>query len=459
MQSFIRAVRAWLDCSKSHRNSSLNLRVWIGVLLSCALLQVATGAAADDTDVTRAESLINKGAYAQAYDLLAPLAGARGGDARFDYLLGRAALGTNRPEEAKRLLERSLAKDPDFSAAHLALGRAYFALGMYAEAKIEFETVLRLDNLPPDLESQVAIYAEAAREVLEEGRRLVATAFVLGGVGRYRVNSTRGTDAFGGGDRRDTFYNAGAGGALAYVLDNGYSLNGSARYDFRWFDNQDIRNDSDLRWRAGASRNLGEGNLAFGVNGRVSYRGDSQYRNDYGLFVDYLHRVDEDNQIGIGALLQRRRYPTGALRERSRTLADLSLSWVRALFEGKGSFTLKGHGGYQYATSRDDGDAAVFGAQATLDYTFSETLGGFVFGLWERNNFNTDALHFHPDALDEGVILRRNDNLYEVGAGLVWEFARGWTLRPEVLYIRDQSNSVGFNYSSTETWINVRKDF
>jgi hypothetical protein len=101
----------------------------------------------------------------------------------------------------------------------------------------------------------------------------------------------------------------------------------------------------------------------------------------------------------------------------------------------------------------------VFGAMATLDYTFSETLGGFVFGLWERNNFNTDALHFHPDALDEGVVLRRSDNLYEVGVGLVWEFARGWTLRPELLYIRDQSNSVGFNYSATETWINVRKDF
>jgi tetratricopeptide (TPR) repeat protein len=447
------------DCSNMRGAMQWTLHGWLRLLIACVIMQAATYVAASDADVTQAEALVTKGSYQQAYDLLTPLAGARGGDARFDYLLGRAALGTNRPEEARRLLERSIAKNPDTTAAHLALGRAYFALGMYAEARIEFETVLRLDNLPPDLESQAAVYNEAAREVLDEGRRLVATGFALGGVGRYRVNSTRGTDAFGGGDRRDTFYNAGAGGALSYVLDNGYSLNGRARYDFRWFDNEDIRNDSDLRWRAGASRNLGEGNVAFGVNGRVSYRGDSQYRNDYGLFADYRYRLDEDNQLGVGAILQRRRYPTGPLRERSRTLADLSLSWVRALFHGKGSFTLKGHGGYQYATSRDDGDAAVFGAMATLDYTFSETLGGFVFGLWERNNFNTDALHFHPDALDEGVVLRRSDNLYEVGVGLVWEFARGWTLRPELLYIRDQSNSVGFNYSATETWINVRKDF
>ena len=68
-------------------------------------------------------------------------------------------------------------------------------------------------------------------------------------------------------------------------------------------------------------------------------------------------------------------------------------------------------------------------------------------------------INFHPDAVDEGVILRRKDNLYEGGVGLVWSFAPTWSLRPEVLYIRDQSNVVGFNYSSTEAWINVRKAF
>jgi hypothetical protein len=57
------------------------------------------------------------------------------------------------------------------------------------------------------------------------------------------------------------------------------------------------------------------------------------------------------------------------------------------------------------------------------------------------------------------VLLRRNDNLYEVGAYLVWEFAPTWTLRPELLWIRDHSNAAAFNYSATEVWINVRKSF
>jgi hypothetical protein len=39
----------------------------------------------------------------------------------------------------------------------------------------------------------------------------------------------------------------------------------------------------------------------------------------------------------------------------------------------------------------------------------------------------------------------------------VWEFVKTWALRPQILYTRDQSNAVGFNYSSTEVWVNVRK--
>ena len=45
------------------------------------------------------------------------------------------------------------------------------------------------------------------------------------------------------------------------------------------------------------------------------------------------------------------------------------------------------------------------------------------------------------------------------GGGLTWEFHPSWTLNPEVLYIRDQSNILAANYSSTEIWITLRKDF
>ncbi|MDM0000956.1 tetratricopeptide repeat protein [Variovorax sp. J22P240] len=438
------------------------LSPWRSVARAFAVSMVvltANAAFAADPDVPRAEQLVRDGKYQEAYDLLAPFEDANSNDATFTYLLGRAALGTQRGEKAKALFERSLAARPDNVAAHLALGRAYFALGKYAEAKIEFETVLRFDNLPPDVLSQVEIYDQAARQSLDEGRALTGFGYAETGVGRYRVNSTRGTDAFGGGDRRDTFYNARVGGGVNYALQNGYAIDANLDYRFRYYDNSESRNDSDLRWSLAGSKTLGDNNLAAGFRGRTSYRGDSDYRNDVSIFTDYRMRYDPDNQFTLGADVRRRRYPEGNLRDRSRTTALVSAGWVRSFMDGKGSFSVTGHAGHNYATSRPDGDSDVYGATVSLDFTVNNKLSWGTFAWWERDSFNADNVHFHPDTLDNTVILRRRDNLYEVGAYLVWEFVPTWTLRPEILWIRDQSNSVGFNYSSTEVWINVRKAF
>ena len=245
---------------------------------------------------------------------------------------------------------------------------------MYAEAKIAFETVLRFDNLPPDLESQARIYARAAESYLEEGSRLLGFGYAATGIGQYRVNSTRGTNALGGGDRRDTFYNARVGGGLNYDLQDNYALDASLDYRFRYYDNPDSRNDSDLRWRAAGSRAFGENNLALGVRGRTSYRGNGNHRNDYGLFTDYRYRLDPDNQLTTGAELRRRRYPE-ALPNRSFSSAVANIGWVHALGGGDSSISLVAHGGYNFATNRPDGDSVVYGLTATYDFTITKTLG------------------------------------------------------------------------------------
>jgi hypothetical protein len=189
----------------------------------------------------------------------------------------------------------------------------------------------------------------------------------------------------------------------------------------------------------------------------VSYRGEGQYRNDYSIFTTYRHVLDDENQLSFGAEVRRRRYPTGPLRARSRTTADVNMGWTHVLSD-EATFSMTGHGGRNYATSRPAGDSTIYGLTIDLDYAFSDDLGWYIFGWWEHDNFNTDAYHVHPDE-DDDVILRREDNLYEFGTSLVWSFGDGWTFRPELLYIRDESNVDDFNYSSTEYWINVRKAF
>jgi tetratricopeptide (TPR) repeat protein len=136
---------------------------------------------ASSSSIDRAEQLVHEHKYQEAYDLLNPLETSLSGDSRFNYLLGRAALGIGQADKAKMLFERSIELRPDWVAPHLGLGRAYFALGDYPQAEIEFETVLRFDNLPPDLLTQVEIYDKAAKQYLDGEKRLIGFAFVQAG--------------------------------------------------------------------------------------------------------------------------------------------------------------------------------------------------------------------------------------------------------------------------------------
>jgi tetratricopeptide (TPR) repeat protein len=418
--------------------------------LLAALWALQGAALAAVADLPQARQLIADGRYQQAYELLQPLQDSSQGDAAFNLLLGEAALRTQRAELAKQSFERSLAAQPDAVDAHLGLGRAYLALGDYARAKIEFETVLRFEDLPDDLQLQVEIYAEAARGYAE-GKRLLASGYAIAGYGNYR------TGAVGGGPNNDAFFSARVGGNLNYELSDGYALDGSLDYRFRNYDNSQRRNDSDLRWNGAVSRSLGEGNWAAGLRGRVSYRGNGNYRNDFGLYGNYRLRLDPDNQLAAGAEIRQRRYPTGPLRDRTRNIAELSGSWTHALLEGKASLTLAGQAGREFNTQRADGDANFFGLSPTLNFSLTDKLGGFVFGWWQNDRYNIERLGSAGDSLVG--IGTRNDNLYEVGGGLTWQFAPRWSLNPEILYIRDQSNILAANYSSTEIWITLRMDF
>jgi hypothetical protein len=88
---------------------------------------------------------------------------------------------------------------------------------------------------------------------------------------------------------------------------------------------------------------------------------------------------------------------------------------------------------------------------------FSERLGIFLLGLWEHNGHHEDV------AEDEGIepvrMVTPNIDIHELGGGLTYVFAPGWSLRPEVLYLRDEGNTLFSDYSSTEIWMTVRRSF
>lgn len=451
----VRPVNA-MRYSNPARPSQRTCRLVAAAFVAMSLAGASPGFAAG-IELARVEQLVREGKYQQAYDLMIPFEAQNRGDASFNRLLGESALGSDRADMAVEFFRRSL--DASYSIdAHLGLGRAYLAMGNYARAKFEFEAVLRFDHLPVYLHQQVEIYARAA-ENYARGDRLLTYAYAITGLGNYSVNATDGTNEFGGSDTDDNFFNLRGGGGLTFQLDENYLLDLSLDYRYRNYDNEDRRDDKDLRWNGALNRSIGEHNLVVGLRGRNSYRGNGDYRDDYGIYTDWRYTFSPDDQFNIGFEFRRRDYPNGPLRERSRNIAELTVGWSHALQGGRASLSLLASGGREFATDdRPDGDSNFFGVSPSLSFTLTETLAGFVFAWWQNQRYNIER--HNVDAADNILgISERNDDLYEVGGGLSWQFANSWSLNPEILYIRDDSNILAEDYSSTEAWITLRKDF
>lgn len=338
---------------------------------------------------------------------------------------------------------------------HLERGLAYMEQGEYARAVLEFEQVFQLDYVSPDVRERAEAYAEAAR-LARQGERVSYSGFAQTGLGYYRENSTESTSAGGGSPARDPFVLARLNGGMTYLPGNEWSLDGNLDYRFRYYDADGRRNDSDLRWAGTGRRALEEGSVSLGARGRLSYRGNATYRNDFGVFINRDYLIDADSSILVEADLRRRQYQS-RLSERNRTNFDAGVTWTRAVQDGRGSVSLNARIGYEWRrSSSPDGDATIYGLTAEWSGELTESTSAFAFGWYEHNGFHSDRVVF--DEQDAPVGARtRADDLFEFGGGLVYRFADGWTLRPEILYIRDESNTLWGNYSSTEVWVAVRR--
>jgi tetratricopeptide (TPR) repeat protein len=371
---------------------------------------------------------------------------------------GNELLAAGQPAEARAVFEQALLADPSSVPAHLGLARSYYAMGEYARARIEFEAVLGYDLalVATDLQTLTAIY-EGIAEDYAAGRSWAPFYYAETGIGNYRQNSSKSTDIFGGAGNNDTFLPFRVGGGWSTRLTERHSFNGTLDYRFRWYDDSDRRNDSDLRWNFNLSRPVDDDSLRFGMRGRVSYRGDGQHRNDWGAFATYSIGFGENDRLALTGEVRERRYPRGPLRSRTRDIAEATALWTHSLANGRTSLTLGGSFAQEWATQeRIDGDATIWSLRSALDHSFSDTLDAFFFLEYWDEAYDDERPDF---TTDEDLLVLRTDELVYAGVGLVWAFAPGWSLRPAIEYDWEDSNVPAIAYSKTEMWVTVRKSF
>ena len=55
--------------------------------------------------------------------------------------------------------------------------------------------------------------------------------------------------------------------------------------------------------------------------------------------------------------------------------------------------------------------------------------------------------------------LTRDDKQYDANVGLNWHLDKAWTLRPQISYLRNNSNIVIYKHDRSDVSITIRRDF
>jgi len=435
--------------------------------LGFCLWVTVNSAFAAGPDLEKADALMKQGKAAEAYSLLEPFEFEQSGNIKFDYLLGIAALDSGKPDKATLAFERVLAIDPNFAGARIDMGRAYFQLGDLTRAKLEFETVLT-QNPPPAARATINNYL-AAIEKQETARKTSATGYLEAAIGHdTNVNFATSQNqiavpALGNliftlnpaaVETPDDYLGFAFGGEISHQINPGLSLYAGADIRTRRNNTQDSFDSTSLDARAGLALGQGANVFRFGVlGGRYELDGKTN-RDTAGLSAEWRHLINPANQLSAFGQYTRYRFePTISVNDFDQS--TYGVNWLHVVDEGKALVSATLFSGDERAPLRADGgkrfNGLRLGGQIRLNEK-TELFGGIgaQFSKFELAN----AAFSSPTES-----LTRDDKQYDANLGLSWHYDKAWTLRPQISYLRNNSNIVIFQHDRTDVSVTIRRDF
>jgi hypothetical protein len=129
----------------------------------------------------------------------------------------------------------------------------------------------------------------------------------------------------------------------------------------------------------------------------------------------------------------------------------VNVGWLTSLGDGSTVFSVTGSGGYERAASdRDDGNKRFYGPRLLLQKSFTERLGGYV---------TTGATRSEYLGVNTLYAVQRTETMFDFTIGMTWSVAKGVSLRPQISYIKNDSNAELYAYDKLDSSLNLRMDF
>lgn len=429
-----------------------------------AILTSVSIAQAAELDLVRAERLMAENKASEAYLLLSPFEDQYAGDPKFDYLLGIAALDSGRADKATLAFERVLAVNPNFAGARLDMARAYFQLGDLQRAKTEFETVQQ-QNPPPAALQTVDRYLKAIEE-RSKIRQTQITGFAEFGMGRDNNvnNSSSATTvtvpALGNliftldprnVQRSDSYTNYAVGADINHIIGQGMAVYGGASTRYRVNRSEDTFDYNNIEGHAGISYATQSALFRIGINGERFYLDHAVNRNSAGLNGDVRYVLDPANILLAFAQYNRFRFEQPALTVNDFNQSLLGGGYLRLFADGASAITANAFVGKENdINGRADGDKDITGIRVGGQYRLRDDIDLFA-------SFGAQVGKY--DKQNAAFQTMREDKQYDGVFGVTWRYDKDWTVRPQVLRVRNDSNIPINAYKRTDYSVTIRRDF
>lgn len=439
------------------------LRAIALAMLVAALHSVAIPVHAAEPDLAAAEKLMQSGRAAEAYATLAPLEDEFAGNVRYDYLLGIAALDSGKPDKATLAFERVLAVDPDFAGARLDMARAYYHLGDFVRAKAEFDTVLT-QNPPPVARATVSRYLDLIREQ-EEAKKTVKVGYAEFTYGRdSNVNNSTSQGLiplplYGiiipldakNIKRGDTYGMLGLGGDIAHETGGGYAVFAGGDLRYRANSTADQFDYKSANGRTGVAWSNDTEVVRATLSGERYYLDHARNRSALGASADWRHGYNASTFANVFGTYTRYRFDSADVAVNNFDQYLFGIGGLRLFHDGRSALNVSLFAGREDDTNgRADGNKNIRGGRLGGLLNLHERADLFVSVGMQRGTYDTQNVAF---------LATRADNQYDAIAGLVLRIDRAWTVRPQVLYIHNDSNIPIYAYKRSDVSITLRRDF
>jgi tetratricopeptide (TPR) repeat protein len=408
--------------------------------------------------VDRAEALLDAGQAEQAYRLLDAQLAAFAGNARFDYILALAAIQAERPEAALIPLRRVIAADPAFNAARLELADLLARFDDPAAARAQYEAILA--NAPSAL----------LRGIVEQRLEALPSEGPLGSL-RLALEAGLGYDSNANGSTtEDSFQGVLLDPRLQAAASPFVNVGVSLRQQRLHGDRVATFWRASVAHRANTEASFLDQSLGFvqaGVNARVGRaRVTMTLDGVAGTLDGRAYRRGGGLELGLAFSPGPRWEVAGVVRagELSYEPLPLRLLDVDRLFGG----VVVSRAGIGRVQARV-GVAALGGQdrarRAGSPYS-NDRYGARAFVNLDaapRLRVAAEVAHLVSDYFAGGGFfgIDRLDRTTAAAISVQWRSrpVRGWTLGPQVVYTRNESNVALFRYERVETVIQARYEF